>query len=157
MPTGRLQLSGAVGILDTNYDQLQVVNGGANLSGARFVRAPKLTLNGSATYSLPLANAGTIDLVADARYTSLQHYYITPQDLVNRGVLSQPGYTIANARISFTSSDERYTLSAFVNNLLDTDYRNHALPQANAAQGITGDAAQWGDPRTYGVALIVRF
>ncbi|MEN3746197.1 TonB-dependent receptor [Sphingomonas sp. HF-S3] len=156
-PVSRLQLSGAVGILDTKYDRLQVVNGGANLSGARFVRAPRLTLNGSATYSVPIEGAGTIDLVADARYTSLQHYYITPQDLVNRPALSQRGYTIANARISFTSADDRYTLSAFANNLLDTDYRNHALPQNNPVQGITGDTVQWGDPRTYGASLIVRF
>lgn len=156
-PTSRLRLSGAVGILDTKYDELQVVNGGANLSGARFVRAPRLTLNGSATYTVPLGSAGKVDLVADARYTSLQHYYITPQDLVNRRALSQPGYTIANARIGFTSADERYAVSAFVNNLLDTEYRNHALPQNNPAQGINGDAIQWGDPRTYGVSLIVRF
>jgi hypothetical protein len=39
-PVDGLTLTGAVGILDTKYDELQVVNGGADLSGARFVRAP---------------------------------------------------------------------------------------------------------------------
>ncbi len=76
-PVQGLRLTSAVGILDTRYDTLQVVNGGANLSGARFVRAPKLTLNGSATYTIGLGSGGTVDLVADARYTSRQFYYIT--------------------------------------------------------------------------------
>lgn len=157
-PVEGLRLTGAVGILDTKYDELQVVNGGADLSGARFVRAPKLTLNGSATYTIPLGGEnGSVDLSADARYTSLQFYYITPQDTVNRYLLTQPGYTIANARISYTSADQRYTLTAFVNNLLDTEYLNHSLPAANAAQGITGDTVAWADPRTYGASFIARF
>ena len=156
-PVEGLSLTGAVGILDTKYDELQVVNGGADLSGARFVRAPKLTLNGSATYTIPLGASGSVDLAADARYTSRQFYYITPQDTVNRYLLTQKGYTIANARISYTDASDRYTVSAFVNNLFDTDYLNHALPSANPAQGITGDTVAWGDPRTYGVSLIARF
>jgi iron complex outermembrane receptor protein len=156
-PTERFKIGGAVGILDTKYKQLQVLNGGANLSGARFVRAPKLTLNGNVSYTLPLGEAGDIELAADARYTSLQYYYVTPQDTANRNLLTQPGYTLANARITYTSANGRYAVSAFVNNLLDTDYRNHALPAYNLAGGITGDTVQWGDPRTYGAALIVKF
>jgi iron complex outermembrane receptor protein len=156
-PVEHLRFGGAVGILDTKYDQLQVVNGGANLAGARFVRAPKLTLNGNVTYTIPLGDSGSVDLAADARYTSLQYYYITPQDTVNRYLLNQPGYTIANARITYTSPDQRYSLSAYVNNFLDTEYLNHALPQNNPAAGITGDTINWGDPRTYGASLIVRF
>lgn len=156
-PVEGLSLTGAVGILDTKYDELQVVNGGADLSGARFVRAPKLTLNGSATYTIPLGASGSVDLSADARYTSRQFYYITPQDVVNRYFLTQGGYTIANARISYTAANQRYTLTAFVNNVLDTEYLNHALPAANPAQAITGDTVAWADPRTYGVSFIVRF
>ncbi|TGX55219.1 TonB-dependent receptor [Sphingomonas gei] len=156
-PVGGLRLTGAVGILDTKYDELQVVNGGADLSGARFVRAPKLTLNGSATYTIPLGGSGSVDLAADARYTSRQFYYITPQDALNRYFLTQKGYTIANARISYTPANDRYTVSAFVNNVLDTEYLNHALPAANPAQAITGDTVAWADPRTYGVSFIVRF
>jgi iron complex outermembrane receptor protein len=156
-PFARFKLNGAIGILDTKYDQLNVVNGGANLSGARFVRAPKLTLNGGATYTIPLGKSGSVDLEADARYTSLQYYYITPQDTANRYLLDQPGYTIANARISYTSANDRVTISAYVDNLFDVDFRNHALPQANPAQGITGDTVEWGDPRTYGGSVIFRF
>jgi iron complex outermembrane receptor protein len=156
-PVEGLALSGAVGLLRTKYDNLQVLNGGANLSGSRFVRAPKLTLNGSATYTVPLKAVGSLEVGADARYTSLQFYYVTPQDTINRSLLTQPGYTIANAHISFTPASKRFTVTAFVNNFLDADYLNHSLPQANAAAGITGDTVEWGDPRTYGGSLIFRF
>ncbi|WP_156679301.1 TonB-dependent receptor [Sphingomonas profundi] len=156
-PIENLHLNAALGLLYTEYDSLQVVNGGANLSGAQFVRAPHVTLNGGASYTIPLRNEGRIEVAADARYTSLQYYYITPQDTRNRYLLDQPGYTLANARISYTAPDDRWTAVAYVNNFLNTDYRNHSLPIANAAAGITGDVTNYGDPRTYGGSFIFRF
>jgi iron complex outermembrane receptor protein len=156
-PVKGLQLNAALGLLDTKYDTLQVVNGGPNLSGAEFVRAPHVTLNLGASYEFDLAGAGSIQLGADARYQSHQFYYITPQDRVNRTLLNQPGYTLANARIAYTTADDRFTFTVYVNNLFDAAYRNHALPQFNAAAGITGDTIQWGDPRTWGASLVARF
>jgi outer membrane receptor protein involved in Fe transport len=48
-----------------------------------------------------------------------------------------------------------------VNNLLDTTYRNHALPALAGANAISaavfGDVVQYGDPRTFGGSVIVRF
>ncbi len=156
-PAAGLQLNAALGLLDTRYDRLQVVNGGADLAGAQFVRAPHVTLNLGASYDFDLGNAGKLQLGADARYQSHQFYYITPQDRVNRTLLNQPGYTLASARIAYTTPDDRFTLTAYVNNLFDATYRNHALPQFNAANGITGDTIQWGDPRTWGASLVARF
>jgi iron complex outermembrane receptor protein len=156
-PVEGLQLNAALGLLDTRYDTLQVVNGGANLAGAEFVRAPHVTLNLGASYEFDLDEAGKIQLGADARYQSHQFYYITPQDRVNRYLLNQPGYTLASARIAYTTPDDRFTFTVYVNNLLDATYRNHALPQFNAANGITGDTIQWGDPRTWGASLVARF
>ena len=156
-PIRNLHLNGAVGILYTKYDKFQVVNGGPNLSGAQFVRSPHLTLNGSASYTIPLSNDGKFELEADARYQSLQYYYVTPQDTVNRYLLDQPAYTLANAQISYTAPDARFTVTAYVRNFTDTRYRNHALPGYSAAQGIFGDTVYRGDPRTYGGSLIFRF
>ncbi len=156
-PVKGLALNAALGLLDTKYDKLQVVNGGANLAGAEFVRAPHVTLNLGASYDFDLGSAGSIQLGADARYQSHQFYYITPQDRVNRTLLNQPGYTLANARVAYTTADDRFTFTVYVNNLFDEAYRNHALPQFNAAAGITGDTIQWGDPRTWGASLVARF
>ena len=156
-PVAGLQLNAALGLLDTKYDKLQVVNGGANLSGAEFVRAPHVTLNVGASYEFDLGEAGSVQLGADARYQSHQFFYITPQDKVNRYLLNQPGYTLANARVAYTTPDDRFTFTVYVNNLFDETYRNHALPQRNDLNGITGDTIQWGDPRTWGGSLVARF
>ncbi|MCW4460226.1 TonB-dependent receptor [Sphingomonas sp. BT-65] len=156
-PVKGLALNAALGLLDTKYDKLQVVNGGANLSGAEFVRAPHVTLNLGASYEFELGSSGSLQLGADARYQSHQYYYITPQDRVNRFLLNQPGYTLANARVAYTTPDDRFTFTVYVSNLFDEAYRNHALPQFNAANGVSGDTIQWGDPRTWGASLVARF
>lgn len=156
-PNDRLSLNAAVGLLYTKFKQFQVNNGGADLSGNQFVRSPHLTLNAAANYTIPLGDAGNLNLNADARYTSLQYYYVTPQDTANRFLLTQPAYTIANGRITYTTADERISLSGFVNNVFDKIFRNHSLPAYVAATGVLGDVVQYSDPRTYGASLIVRF
>jgi iron complex outermembrane receptor protein len=156
-PTENLSFNAAVGILYTKFKEFQVNNGGANLAGNQFVRSPHLTLNVGANYTVPLGDAGKLDLSADARYTSLQYYYVTPQDNATRPILDQPGYTLANARITYTTANDRISVSTFVNNLTDKTYRNHALPAYAPATGVLGDIVQYGDPRTFGGSLIVRF
>ncbi|WP_246447576.1 TonB-dependent receptor [Novosphingobium flavum] len=154
-PVENLHLNAALGLLNTRYDQFNVLNGGANLSGAQFVRSPHTTLNVAASYTVPLRNSGNIEFEADARYTSLQYYYVTPQDPATRYYTSQPGYTLANARITYTTADDKFSVSAFVNNLLNARYLNHSLVAASAT--VTGDVVQWGDPRTWGASVIYRF
>jgi iron complex outermembrane receptor protein len=156
-PIENLSFNAAAGLLYTEFDEFQVLNGGANLAGNQFVRSPHLTLNVGANYTVPLGDSGKLDFAADARYTSLQFYYVTPQDRGNRALLTQSGYTLANARVTYTSPDDRISVSAFVNNFLDTNYRNHALPAYAPATGVLGDIVQFGDPRTFGGSLIVRF
>jgi iron complex outermembrane receptor protein len=155
-PVPNLKLNSSLGLLYTRFDAFQVLNGGANLSGNQFVRSPHLTVNAGATYTIALARAGHVDLEADARYASLQYYYVTPQDAVNRPGLAQRPYTVANARITYTTPGEAISASFYVNNFLNTRYLNHALP-ANTGTTVTGDVVQWADPRTYGASVVYRF
>ena len=156
-PVAGLQFNAALGLLDTEYKTFQVLNGGANLAGAQFVRSPKVTLNAGASYSFAVGDLGRIELAADARYTSRQYYYVTPQDKVNRYYLTQKPYTLTNVRVTYTTRDERISVTGFVNNLFDVRYLNHALPGANPALGVTGDTVAWADPLTAGGAVIFRF
>jgi len=156
-PVEGLQFNAALGLLDTEYKTFQVLNGGANLAGAQFVRSPKVTLNAGASYSFAVGDLGRIELAADARYTSRQYYYVTPQDKVNRYYLTQKPYTLTNVRVTYTTRDERISVTGFVNNLFDVRYLNHALPGANPALGVTGDTVAWADPLTAGGAVIFRF
>jgi len=155
-PVENLKLNGSLGLLYTRFDAFQVINGGANLTGNQFVRSPHVSLNVGGTYTIPLARAGHIDLEADARYASLQYYFVTPQDAVNRPALAQRPYTIANARITYTTPSEKVSVSGYVNNLLDTHYYNHSLPAYNGST-VTGDVVNWADPRTFGVSALYRF
>ena len=116
-----------------------------------------MTLNGGASYTVPLEKAGKVELEADARYTSLQYYYVNVQDNVNRYLLDQPAYTLANARITWTAPSSRLSASVYVDNFLNTVYRSHALPGYVPATGVYGDIVQYGDPRTIGGSLIYRF
>ena len=109
-----------------------------------------------ASYTVPLDGGRKVELAADARYTSLQYFYVTPQDVTNRALLTQGAYTLANARITYTTKGERISASVFVNNVLNTTYLNHALPAASGTT-VTGDIVQYGDPRTWGASLIYRF
>lgn len=156
-PIEGLNLNGSVGILDTKFNQFQVINGGANLAGARFVRSPKLTLNGSVSYTFGLADLGQLELAADARYSSRQFYFVTPQDVVNRYYLQQGPYTLTNLRVTYTAPGDKLSLTGYINNLTDVRYLNHSLPAANAAQNITGDITIWDNPRTYGISALYRF
>jgi iron complex outermembrane receptor protein len=100
LATERLFLSASIGLLRYRFDELQVVNGGANLSGNEFVRSPHLTINAAANYRIPFSDGSRVVLGADTRYTAHQYYYVTPQDDKNRGLLNQPAYALTNARRS---------------------------------------------------------
>ena len=168
-PTDNLRLNASAGFLYTRFDAFQVVNGGANLTGNQFVRAPHFTLNAGAAYDVPLGKAGKLEFEADARYQSHQYYYVNVQAAQDPGRtnLGQNGYTLANARVTWTAPGDHLSASFFVNNLLDKHTINHALPgftassvanvNAAPASAILGDIVQYGDPRTWGVSAIYRF
>jgi len=155
-PFDNFHINTSVGYLQTKFDKLQVVNGGANLSGNQFVRSPHWTFNVAVDYSIPVGNDSKITLGADARYTSHQFYYVTPQNDQTRRLLNQDPYLIANARISYALADDRYTFSVYVNNVFDQEYQNHALP-AFTPGTVNGDIIYWAAPRTFGGSIIARF
>ncbi|CAD7338279.1 TonB-dependent receptor [Sphingomonadales bacterium 56] len=156
-PAEGLKFNAALGLLDTEYTKFIVQNSTTSLAGNRFVRSPKVTLNVGASYKFGLADLGSLELAADARYQSRQFYYVTPQDPVNRSYLQQKPFTVTNLRATYTTPNEKLSVTGFINNLFDVRYLNHSLPAANAAQNITGDTVAWADPRTAGMAALFRF
>ena len=98
-PLTGLQLNAALGLLDTKFDNFQVINGGANLSGNQFVRSPHFTLNGGASYTTGVGRLGDITFAADARYQSHQYYYVNVQAGQDPGryLLGAQPYTLVRA------------------------------------------------------------
>ena len=161
LPTSKLHLSTSLGLQDAYYDQADIANNGGSFAGNQLVRSPHVSLIAAADYRIPVAS-GKVVLGADAHYTSKQYYYVTPQGVdaagIDRTGLEQDGFTLVNARISYSPAGEKYTVSLYANNLLDEHYLNHSTPAVSAGPpAINGDNIIQGTERTVGVLLIARF
>lgn len=150
LPTNHLHLNANIGILKTEFEKFDVLNGGGNHDGNEFVRAPRWSAQIRGTYNIPLENGSRILLGADARYLGKQYFFVVPQD---NDLLNQGAYTLVNARISYLTKNDRVEITGYVNNLFDKEYRYHALPASNAS----GNTVYWGNPRTIGASLTYRF
>ncbi|MRW90682.1 TonB-dependent receptor plug domain-containing protein [Duganella sp. FT80W] len=148
LPVDQLHINANVGILRTQFDQFDIQNNGGNRNGNEFVRSPHLTALLAADYRIPLANGGKVVLSADIRYTSKQFYYVDPQN-DTRYLLNQPGYSLLNARASYTLPGGNHVFTLYSNNLGDKVYKNHTL--TTYVPGTTnGDTIYWGQRRTVG-------
>jgi len=161
LPIENLHLNANLGLLHTQYDDAQILNNGGNFSGNQLVRSPHVTALLAADYRIPLANGGKVVVGGDAHYTSKQYYYVTPQTDA-RYNLNQEAYTIVNARLAYSTVGEKYTWTAYVNNLFDKEYHNHAVPAYQTTNGgtvivVNGDNIYQGAPRTIGLSFITRF
>lgn len=152
-PIENLQFTGNLGLLDTEFTDFTVLNGGPDYSGNRFVRSPSLTtlLRGNWSIPLPGDRQPIVHLSGDWRYQSRQVHFTTNQD--NPLLQSRPWSNI-NLRLSLKSHDEKLILTGYVNNLLNAKTLSHSLP---GAQGSTGAVAIWGEPITFGGFLTARW
>lgn len=153
LPIENLHVNASLGLLKSQYDDAVILNNGGNFTGNELVRAPHVNTKIAADYRIPLENGAKLVIGGNANYTSKQYYFVTPQTDA-RSILNQEGYTLVNARIAYSTAGDKYTLTAYANNLLDKEYNNHALP---GTRGATGDAVYRGAPRTIGVSFLTRF
>ena len=156
LPTSNLRLIGNIGLQSGEFDKLQVQNSTTNYDGNDLVRTPNLNSLLSASYRIPLANDNKIVTSLDWRYTGQQYYFVNAQNAAQNTyykLLSQEGYSIVNARVTWSTKGDRLAITGYVNNLFDKEYLAHALPATPA----TGSTAIYGAPRTAGVSLTLRF
>ena len=158
--TDQLSLFGNLGILDAEYTEVDEVaiggltNSGASCPGGVATRACALDLElknapafkgqVGARYDTPLGGG---DLV----FTGDLSFEDESWSLVANGpphALTDPG-VLVNGRLAWTPGSDRYTISAWTQNLTDEEYW-----RAASAASFTTYAAP---PRTYGVDLDVRF
>lgn len=119
----------------------------ADYSGNRLVFAPTVSWNGRVRYELPVG-PGRVGLQTDWTYQS-KTYFDTPND----PVVSEDGYWLWNARVSYAIEEGRWEFAAFLRNILDEDYLTYAFPLYSF-----GLAEQmWGRPRSFGVEATLRF
>ena len=118
-------------------------------AGQPLTNAPRWSANVSYDHSFDLGGGGRIDLhlgtlLESSRYLSIDFLDLGKQD----------SYTMSNARLSFAPGSERYTVTAFVNNIEDERVFSNSL-QSPAKPGTIYNQSR--PPRTYGLRLSVDF
>jgi iron complex outermembrane receptor protein len=140
-------IQAGLGHLDAEYIRLDP--GVSFPLSAKLPDTPPLTLTGSIEQVVPLPNNATIAVRADASYKGK-----TYKDPANAEVIAQRAFTLLNARITYRSADERWSLAAFGTNLLDKTYITNAL---DIVSTFGFYEAYFGRPREFGAELTVNF
>jgi iron complex outermembrane receptor protein len=110
--------------------------------------APELSANALVRYSFG-AFGGTAALQADGTYNDDQYF-----DAFNSPALKEGSYMVGNVRASWTSGDDHWTTTVFVENVTDEEYRLNAFDLT----GLLGMVQEpWSRPRWAGVTVGYRF
>ena len=155
LPIDALHINANLGVLRTGFDKFDIQNNGGNRNGNEFVRSPHLTALLAADYRFLFESGGKLVFGADLHYTGKQFYFVDPQSAA-RNLLNQSGYSLLNARASYTLAGGNQVFTLYGSNLTDKVYKNHAL--TTFVPGTTnGDTVYWGQGRTVGVSFTSHF
>jgi iron complex outermembrane receptor protein len=115
-PVRGLTLSGGAAYLDAIAHDVQsnLLGTGVNLGDQHMPQSPKWSGNGLVRYEFD-ALSGVIGLQGDARYNSRRYF-----NTVNHPALADKEDFVVNARISYTTADDRWEFALWGRNLTNT-------------------------------------
>jgi len=140
-PIDGLTLQAGLSLLDATYRDYQSDAG--DFSGNRLPNAPKVSGSALAQYEWDVGG-GKMRIQTDATFRSKIFY-----DTRNIDRLSDKGRVFVNARLGWTTADERYELGVWGRNVFDETNISDIIP----IEGLGFDLFSVGRPRTYGVYL----
>ena len=119
-------------------------------SGAKTkaVQTPKWNLSGLARYEWG-AFDGSMAIQGDFHYRSKHYHSLTRAEAV-----TENGYHVVNARLSYTTGDEKWEAAIFANNLTDEEYIVQSFDLAAALGWIE---EYYGRPRWVGGSITYNF
>lgn len=123
-----------------------------NIGGNRLIRAPKWKLNFGAQYTFSSDNAGDFTLRGEGSYSSRVFNDVFNGKAPFQSATVQPGYWIANARLIWAPTDERFQAQLFVENITDKLYAFSRT--ATSTGGYLG--GQFSAPRTFGARVSMK-
>ncbi len=136
-------------IFGAAYNDIEVdLGGGAPKTTS--VQSPEWNINALMRYEMPLFD-GMFAIQWDAQHRS-EHFF----SLTGAETVTEDGYTLQNANVSWTSGDETWVVTAFMQNLTDEEY----LVQTFDLSGpnVFGLVEQYyGRPRWSGVSVQFNF
>ena len=109
--------------------------------------APPVSFNGLGRYTWP-AFGGNLAIQADFNYVD-GHCFAVICNLTE----DEDSYIVGNGRISYTTQDEKWEVSAFVRNIADEEYRVFAADSSFAGFSTS----IFGNPRWFGGTVSYRW
>jgi iron complex outermembrane receptor protein len=155
IPVDNLTIGAGLSLLDSEIVKTDVVlpplDGGpeTTIEGNEIPNAPSVSFSGRARYQWPVSSTLAAAIQTDFNY--VDEHFLEPN---NREYLSEDGYFVANARLSLLSQDERWSVSAWVKNLGDEEYRTAAQ---DLALSLGFSEIVVGVPTTWGLEFEYRF
>ena len=129
-------------LLDTTL--LDLADPGGTVKDREMSMAPEFSGNALVRYSFS-AFGGTMALQADGTYNGQQFF-----DAYNSPSLKEGAYAMGNVRASWMSADDHWTVTAFVENVTDAEYRNYAF-DLTGLLGVNQEV--WSKPRWAGLTV----
>ncbi len=151
-PARWLSFNAAVGYLDAKYTSIGQGLGPTQILpitlASQFVKAPEWTVTSGLDVSHEFAGGSEAALRVD--YTMYSRIY---HDVANSPIITDDGYGLLNARLSYTLPNKAVTLAVFGTNLTDTLY----LVSGNVSGAFGLAEASYGRPREWGVSVGFKF
>jgi iron complex outermembrane receptor protein len=108
--------------------------------------SPEVSFNGLVRYSWP-AFGGSLSVQADYGWQDDQNF-----NLIETPVVHEDAYGVANARIGYDSEGGKWSVSVWVKNLTDEEYRTYAFDTTaffGAIENVPGPKRWFGGGFTY--------
>jgi len=151
-PASWLTFNAALGYLDARYSEVGQGLGPTQVLpitvATHFVKAPKWTVTTGADVRHEFADGSKAAFRLD--YSLYSRIF---NDVANTALITERGYGLLNARLSYTLANRGITLSLFGTNL--TDARYFVSGNASSAFGLA--EVSYGRPREWGVSAAWRF
>ncbi len=140
--TDQFRVAGHYAYLDTETSDLifEVSAGTIDASGKTLTRAPENSYNFAFIYDMPMTS-GDLDFRLEFTHADEQR-----TDFVDDRII-QDEYDLIDARLGWTSPDEKWDVAVWGKNITDEDYISHMYVIGPGGIGV------WGAPSTFGVTV----
>lgn len=146
LPAPGLLVDLHLALLDARVGQFSTLNPNTgeleNITDNILPRAPKKSLTAGAQYTFPFRDFGQVTLSGQAKYQSMMYFTYWDDASVSEG-----GYTLFNARLSYQSQGTHWYLALYGRNLGNKLYRTNMIQSTT----LIGTLEFWGPPRTFGL------
>ncbi len=128
------------------YTEVDNADRARNVKGNQLLQVPEQKLSVYAQYTYPMGDAGNLDLLASWSWID-DVYFSAFESALDEA----PAYDRLDMRATWTSVDETWTVSGYVNNVMD-EIGIRQILRSGAVEGYRR-TAQVTEPRSYGLEV----